>query len=79
MKSISELLRELDTLPPGNIYKKSINGSTYYYHQYFEFGKRITKIVPNDKKCLKLVMDRLFPSYPLHKKCHLLENKARFL
>lgn len=49
MKSISELLRELDTLPPGNIYKKYINGNTYYYHQYFEFGKRISKLVPNDK------------------------------
>ena len=24
-------------------------------------------------------MDRLFPSYPLHKKCHLLENKAGLL
>ena len=49
MKSISELLRELDTLPPGNIYKKTINGNNYYYHQYFEFGNRITKMIPSEQ------------------------------
>ena len=49
MKTLSELLKELKTLPLGNIYKKNIGGKDYYYHQYFLDGKRIIHIVAKDQ------------------------------
>ena len=45
MRTLSNLIQEKSTLPIGNIYKKQINGKTYFYHQYFLNGKRISKIV----------------------------------
>ena len=49
MKTLSELERELKTLPKGNVYIKNINGNEYYYHQYFINGARISSIVSKDK------------------------------
>ena len=48
MKTLSELIKELSSLPLGNIYKKEINGKTYYYHQYFLNNKRFSSIVKNE-------------------------------
>jgi len=49
MKTLSELERELKTLPKGNVYIKKINGNEYYYHQYFINGARVGSIVSKDK------------------------------
>ena len=49
MSSLSELLKEKKALPSGNVYVKKINGKKYHYHQYFEDGKRHTKIIPDDQ------------------------------
>lgn len=49
MKTLSELERELKTLPKGNVYIKKINGIDYFYHQYFINGVRIGSIVSKDK------------------------------
>ncbi len=42
MSTLSELLKEKNSLPIGNIYEKKINGNIYTYYQYFENGKRYT-------------------------------------
>lgn len=49
MSTISELKKELLTLPLGNIYKKIISGKTYYYHQYFLNGKRYSVLLKNEE------------------------------
>ena len=49
METLSELLKILKTLPLGNVYKKTINGKTYYYHQYFYNGQRISNIVKKEE------------------------------
>ena len=59
MKTLSELIKELRTLPLGNLYLKEINGKQYYYHQYFSNGTRITAIVKKeDVPTLKAKIDR---------------------
>lgn len=58
MVTISELIREIEKLPKGNIYKKKINGKTYYYHQYFLDGKRYSiKIKENELEELRNDID----------------------
>ena len=49
MKTLSELTKEYRTLPSGDIYKKTIYGRDYYYHQFYHEGKRIIKIVKKDE------------------------------
>ena len=49
MATISELLKELRSLPLGNVYEKTIAGKTYFYHHYFLEGKRYANIVPLDQ------------------------------
>lgn len=49
MKSVSTLIQEINALPKGDIYQKTIKGNTYYYHQYFNDGKRITNKVANNQ------------------------------
>ena len=49
MATLSELLKELRTLPFGNVYQKMINGRPYHYHQYFQNGKRISKLVSEEE------------------------------
>ena len=53
MATLSELIKEKRSLPAGNIYQKTINGKTYNYYQYFENGKRYTKIV-DEETCISL-------------------------
>lgn len=50
MNTLSALLNELHSLPLGNIYKKTINGKTYYYHQYFSNGKRYSEIIKSKEE-----------------------------
>ena len=45
MATVSELWKELRALPKGNVYEKTIAGRTYFYHQYFEAGKRYSNII----------------------------------
>ena len=49
MPSLSELIKERESLPTGNLYEKTINGKTYIYYQCFNNGERYTKIVKNDE------------------------------
>lgn len=43
MNQIRILIEELNTLPQGNISEKKIKGKTYYYHQYKQNGKLISR------------------------------------
>ena len=48
-KEISKLKKEIDKLPKGNLFYKTINGKSYCYHQYSYNGQRIsTYIKKND-------------------------------
>ena len=59
MRSVSSLILELNSLPKGDIYKKSINGKEYFYHQYIEDGKRYSIIVKdNELESLKEKINR---------------------
>ena len=49
MATLSELLNELRSLPKGNVYPKTINGSSYFYHQYFSNGKRYSRLLKRDE------------------------------
>lgn len=49
MKTLSQLLVERSSLPEGNIYLKTINDRTYYYHQYFYNGKRYSKLLKDNE------------------------------
>lgn len=48
MATLSELLKELNTLPLGNLYVKTIKGQRYFYHQYFLNGVRYSKLVKKE-------------------------------
>ena len=50
MATLSELLKELETLPIGNVYDKKIKGNIYSYYQYFENGQRFTKKIDEETK-----------------------------
>ena len=50
MATLSELIKELNTLPLGNVYRKTINGKEYYYHQYFLDGKSYSEIISEEKR-----------------------------
>ena len=43
MESLYDLIHEKNLLPKGNVYEKEINNNFYYYYQYRENGKNITK------------------------------------
>ena len=59
MKTLSELMKELQSLPLGNIYVKKINGKEYFYHQYFINGARVGSIVSKEKvKALQAQINR---------------------
>ena len=47
--SINKLIQERDALPKGYISKKVIKGITYFYRQYLENGKLISKYIPKEK------------------------------
>ena len=46
---ISEIEEELALLPAGSIGKKTVNGKIYYYHRFYENGKRKEKYIPQDR------------------------------
>ena len=46
---IEKLYQELDALPKGYLSKKVIKGLTYFYLQYPENGKLVSRYVPKDK------------------------------
>ena len=49
MATYSELLKELNRLPLGDVYQKTINGKQYFYHQYFHAGKRYSVLVKGEE------------------------------
>ena len=62
METISSLILEKNNLPIGNVYKKTINNSIYYYYQYFSNGKRYSKLIIEDEyKNLKTQIARRKP------------------
>ena len=59
MSTLSELIKEKESLPIGNIYTKKINGKKYTYYQFFKDGKRFSQIVKNtDIETLKTQINR---------------------
>lgn len=46
---IAEIEELIPRLPMGSIGKKCVNGNTYYYHRFYENGKRKEKYIPQDK------------------------------
>lgn len=75
MKTLSELIKELSTLPLGNVYKKLINGKTYYYHQYFLNNRRISTIVDNDK--LPILFEQIKRRKELEKEIAYIRSKQK--
>lgn len=70
MKSVSELINKINSLPKGNVYKKVIKGKSYYYHQYFDCGNKVTIKVKNKD------LDELVDKIKIRKE---LENKLKSL
>lgn len=76
--SISEILKELETLPRGYISHKIIKGKEYFYLQWLENGKIQSRYIPrNEVNALEMELNRrkelekilketneLFPSHP---------------
>lgn len=59
MKSINEILLELESLPSGYISKKIIHGKEYFYLQYKENGKLVSKYIKEeDLEDLKNKLDK---------------------
>ena len=60
MKSISGLQLQIDSLPKGNVYSKTIKGHVYFYHQYFYAGKRYSRLLKENEveRFKKLISDR---------------------
>ena len=56
MESLFELIHEKNSLPQGNIYKKEIKNNFYFYHQYRENGKNITKQITNLQEIAELTL-----------------------
>lgn len=60
MSTLSELLKEKDKLPTGNVYRKTINSKNYYYYQYFKNGQRYSELLKSAevKKLVPLILKR---------------------
>ena len=59
MRSLTVIIKELSALPKGDVYKKVIKGRTYYYHQFFEYGRRFTiKLSDSEAVELKLEIEK---------------------
>ena len=54
MDSLSTLIKKKELLPKGNIYQKNINGHSYYYYQYFEDGKIVSKLIKDENELEQL-------------------------
>ncbi len=49
MKTFESVLNEYNSLPSGNVYIKVIKGNTYFYYQFSDNGKKITKYISKDE------------------------------
>lgn len=49
MNSYDSLLKEYNSLPSGNVYKKVIKGREYLYYQYSKNGKKYTRHVTDEE------------------------------
>lgn len=49
MSELSDFYRQLAALPKGYISKKTIHGKVYYYHQYLEQGKLVSRYVSEEE------------------------------
>ncbi len=60
MMTLSELIKEKDKLPIGNVYAKRISSKTYYYYQYFKDGQRYSELLKSGevKKLVPLILKR---------------------
>ena len=87
MEDFSELIKLALELPSGYISKKTIKGKTYYYLQYFENGKKISKYIKQNeletvKKQLEKrdeVEEKLFKIESTSKRLAVLEKRSREL
>ena len=75
MKTLSELINELKTLPMGNVYEKTINGKQYYYHQYFINGARVGSIVSKDK--VKELIEKIEYRKQIEKQIKLIKSRQK--
>ncbi len=75
MATLSELLKEKQSLPIGNVYQKTINGKTYNYYQYFESGQRYTKIV--DEKAAKELKQKILRRKEVEKLIKDIKSKEK--
>ena len=72
MITISELVNEINKLPKGDIYPKVINNKTYFYYQFFDNGKRVTRLVKGEE--LNELKDKILYRKTLESKLHELSN-----
>ena len=77
MKSINEILLELESLPNGYISKKYIHGKTYFYLQYKSNGKLISKYIKEED--LSLLEEQLQKRKALEEELKELYKKEKNL
>lgn len=70
---IAELEAQIETLPKGTISKKNVNGKTYYYHRYYENGKRVEKYIDFDS--VDVLREKIEERKVLDKKMKELKKK----
>ena len=60
MMTLSELIKEKNKLPVGNVYAKRISSKTYYYYQYFKDGQRYSELLKSGevKRLVPLILKR---------------------
>lgn len=75
MKTLSELIKELKTLPLGNLYLKKINGRDYYYHQYFINGARVGSIV--SKNNVSIMKAKIARRKEIEKEINAIQSKQK--
>ena len=56
---MSEYLRELDSLPRGSIKEKTVNGNKYYYLNYRDGDKVVSKYVGKDNDLIIELKEQL--------------------
>lgn len=54
MPTLFELINKKNSLPKGNVYRKKIKNGLYYYHQYSNEGKDITKKISDEAAILMI-------------------------
>ena len=87
MEDFAELIKLALELPRGYISKKTIKGKTYYYLQYFENGKKVSKYIKKDEleniqKQLEKrdeVQEELFKIESTSKRLAVLDKRSREL